>query len=187
MLIRKMLLNWKIGIVFVGLWGVGCASQVPVVIRIPPPENPSVAEVRADVSHYMETQVRWGGTITAIQNGKSETSIEVISHQLDSEGRPKDYSQSEGRFIAKFKGFLDPAIYSVKQDLTIFGTVSGIETHSIGEFPYQFPVITVDSSYLWKPRSDYYSYERYNPWFYGPYPYYGNFYGYYGWPYGFWW
>jgi outer membrane lipoprotein len=167
------------GVALAGSILAGCASQIPKEIRVPPEGNPSVAQVRADAKKYIGAPVRWGGMIANVQNAKSHTLIEVVSRPLDSDGRPKGDSQTEGRFIARFKGFVDPSVYPKDRDLTVAGTIEGEIVRPIGEFPYNFPVVDVQYSYLWAPLPTYrYSYPP--PWYYDPwYPY-----GFYGpWPY----
>ncbi|MGR6034451.1 MAG: Slp family lipoprotein, partial [Candidatus Nitrosoglobus sp.] len=64
---------WKISFIFTFLTLEGCASQVPLLIRGQPPENPSISAVQEDISRYQGSHVRWGGTIASIQNKKEST------------------------------------------------------------------------------------------------------------------
>jgi outer membrane lipoprotein len=152
----------------------GCASSVPSVIRTPPADNPSVTQVRNDIDTFLDTQVRWGGTIADVQNLKSETLVEIVARELKSNGRPKSSDQSEGRFQARIDGFLDPEIYENGRALTVVGIIEGDHLGEIGEHPYRYPLVNVSTYYLWNPlpaSRPYY----YDPWFYDPwwpYPYY---------------
>ncbi|MFZ0257458.1 MAG: Slp family lipoprotein [Gammaproteobacteria bacterium] len=157
-----------------------CASQVPETIRNASVSEVSVAQVReGNTQQYTGTRVRWGGRIAVVENGPSETLIEVVSQPLDQEGRPK-VNGGGGRFLAKFPGFIDPLIYDKERSLTVVGTLRGEVERKIGKYAYTFPVVEVESHYLWKDinrsngnATDWWRYDCY------PYPYYR-----YSWPYG---
>ena len=103
----------------------GCASSVPTKISYPPPNNPSVAEVRTNLKKHLGSKVRWGGVIAGVQNLESETLVEVVAQKLELDGRPKTYSNSAGRFQARIDTFLDPVIYEKGRQFTVMGTVEG--------------------------------------------------------------
>ena len=149
----------------------GCAAQVPLVIRTPPSNNPSIDEVLADFSHYQETAVRWGGAITSVKNKEHDTWIEVVRRTLDQEGAPLVTDTSLGRFVVRIGEFLDPAIYHIGRRITVYGTVYGkIEghiTYPTREHLYTDPLVKAKSFYLWSERSDSsssYPYSNYCPW-----------------------
>ncbi len=143
----------------------GCASQAPKAIRTEPPGSPTVAQVRADPQRWMGAQVRWGGTIASVENKGQETWVEVVSRDLWDEGRPMDNDRTGGRFLARIPGFLDPAIYAKERQLTVAGTVAGSLTRPIGQYPYRFPVVRADASYLWEPLPPP------RPWYHDPFWY----------------
>jgi outer membrane lipoprotein len=165
---------WKISFIFTFLTLEGCASQVPLLIREQPPENPSISAVQEDISRYQGSHVRWGGTIASIQNKKESTIIEIVARKLGDEGRPEDTDRSSGRFWADVNGFLDPTIYRQDREITVYGTVERLAKGHIGEHPYLFPVIQVETYYLWEiveARPYYYPpYGLFSP--YGPYGFY---------------
>jgi len=166
----------------------GCATtSTPEAIRKPPPGDPTLAEVRANLSGYLGALVRWGGTIAGIENRAAETWLDVVSRPLDSSGRPRTEGDSTGRFLVKVQGFLDPAVYHDGRLVTVSGRVSGEETRPIGEYPYRYIVVDAETTQLWEPLPErpYYYYRdpfydpfydpfwpaRPYPW-YWPYPYY---------------
>ena len=158
-----------------------CASGIPENIRTPPPGSPNVAQVRSNVQQYVGTKVRWGGVIAKVDNEKSRTLVEIVSRPLNGDGRPKQTNTTEGRFIAVFNHFLDPSIYAKDRELTVVGTLTGEETRTIGQYPYRYPMVAVQESYLWEPRpAYYYPAWYYDPWDWGPWGPWGP-YGY--WPY----
>lgn len=130
----------------------GCASS-----RIPPaigeaPEKPvSLSQVQKAPDRFLERRVRWGGTILAVRNRQQTTEIELLSRPLDARGQPRGKAPSTGRFLALLSGFADPAEYPEKRLLTITGRLKRLETRPIGEYPYPYPVVTVEQSHLW-PR-----------------------------------
>ena len=82
-------------------------------------------------------------------NGERSTEIEVLARLLDRNGKPRSGSSAQGRFIAETAGFVVPAEYPKDRDLTVVGIVTGVETRAIGDYPYRYPVIAVETRYLW--------------------------------------
>lgn len=152
----------------------GCATPVPELVRKAPSGNPQLSEVRAQSESFRSSRVRWGGSIQSVENRPSETWIQVVAFELAKNGRPIEDSRSQGRFLARFDGFLDPLVYKTGRWITVTGTVSGQETRAVGEYPYVFPIVHVESHYLWEPRRrDYPLYDPfwYDPWYDPWYPY----------------
>jgi outer membrane lipoprotein len=163
----------NIGSVIFVLILIGCASQAPVPISKIPVGNVSVAEVRADTARFIDSEVRWGGVITKVENKASQTWVEIVSRKLNKNGQPKVSGESGGRFIASFKGFADPIVYKTGNLLTVLGTVEGQTTRPIGEYAYSFPVVTVTASYLWQVEPNPVQYDYPPPsWYYDPWPFY---------------
>ena len=158
----------------------GCATQVPAPISTIPAGNLTVSEVRAGPDRFAGSEVRWGGVITKVENKASQTWIEVVSRALKKNGQPRVDSGSSGRFIAIFPEFVDPVVYSAGQLLTVVGTIEGETTGRIGEYDYSFPLVAVNTSYLWPKKAEPVRHEYYPPpwWYYDPWPYYPRpFYG----------
>lgn len=154
-----------------------CTSAVPERVRSAPEGSPPLPLVINSPERYLNTQVRWGGTIARVQNLPNETHVEIVARELARDGEPKSLDRSEGRFIAIFKRFLDPAIYAVDRNLTVAGRISGTTVKQLGDMDYRYPVVQVDVHYLWPrplPRYDYYDPFLYDPWYpyWYPYPWY---------------
>lgn len=146
-----------------------CASPVPSVIREPlPGGEPSLSQVRANPDAYVGRRVRWGGTVESVQNRKTETWVELVRRELDSEGRPRDNDDSAGRFLAVLGGFVDPAVYAKGRQLTVVGMLTGTTAGSIGDYPYRFPMVRVETSWLWQPLPPPRPY-GYDPFWYDPF------------------
>jgi len=146
----------------------GCASKVPPSIREPIAGSPTLAAVHRQPAAYVGDAVRWGGTIVAVANGPDTTRIEVVGRKLRGEGRPRAGDTTPGRFLADVTGFLDPALYAAGRSVTVVGTLAPPETHTIGDYPYRFPVVRVRSHYLWPEEEP--ARERHYPppWYYDP-------------------
>lgn len=160
----------------------GCATQAPAPIATAPPNNPSLAQVRAQPNDYKGIKARWGGTIAAVENQEQETVLLIVSRPLNDEGKPQVDATSPGRFMAKINGFLDPAIYTAGRLVTVVGTITGSESRKIGSYSYLYPVVAVEHYYLWpQPAARYRGrYPCYDPFWYGP-PFSRFRYGYFGW------
>jgi outer membrane lipoprotein len=159
----------------------GCASKVPKVIATPPASEIRVDEVQQQHQRFTNTEVRWGGDIISVENLSQETVIEVLSHPLDDEGKPKNDSRSIGRFLARIEGYLEAEEFPKNRQITITGTITEVVKKPVGEYPYPYPVIEVEAYYLW-PEQKVYNHPYYYDPFYDPfyYPYWRR-YPYYYW------
>lgn len=93
--------------------------------------------------------VAWGGTIVSVVNQAHDTLITVLAYPLDSEMRPRLRATTIGRFIVRAKGFVEPLIYAPGRELSVIGRVTGIEGGTIGQLPYNYPVVAPQSMHLW--------------------------------------
>lgn len=154
-------------------WLAGCASNIPIEIREPPPANPNLAEVMKDSSRFAGRPVRWGGTIAALENHAKETWLEIVARPLQGDGRPSDSDGSPGRFIAVIDGFLDPVVYAEGRSVTVTGTIAEPVSRKIGAYDYTFVVVRARYFLLWQPLPKPRPYPYPPPWYDDPwYPYY---------------
>lgn len=107
-----------------------------------------------DPASFEGRSVVFGGTIIKVENLEGATVMEVVQEGMNSQLKPVDKGASEGRFLVKFKRFMDPAIFSAGKRITIAGVVIGTETRPLGKANYRYPVIEPKEHYLWEP-SDY--------------------------------
>ncbi len=91
----------------------------------------------------------WGGSIVSIKNLKDRTLLEVMAYPLNSDGKPRLDRQSQGRFIADYKGFLEPAEYQVGRLVTVTGPMLGYTDGKVGEADYRYPAIAAEQLRLW--------------------------------------
>ncbi len=114
--------------------------------------GPTLAEAREHPDAANGKAVRWGGVIVEVHNEPARTRIEIVARPLDARGRPRDVDRSDGRFVAYVDGFLDPVVYASGREITIDGSIAGVEDGRIGEYPYRFVAVEARSHRLWKPR-----------------------------------
>lgn len=137
-----------------------------------PAITPRMAQQRDTVGE----RVRWGGVIVSTMPTPKETCIEILSRPLDTQGRPRDTDQTDGRFISCAQGFRDPAVYAPGREVTVIGTLAPSVVRKIGDFDYHYPSLPADVLYLWPKREEYlpppYYYDPFWDPFWRPWPYY---------------
>jgi outer membrane lipoprotein len=138
-----------------------------------------------DPNAYMGQMVIWGGKILKTVNQTNGGSVYVLQSPLDDQERPESTKLSQGRFIVRSPGFLDPEVYRVGARITIAGELTGSEAENIGKTSYFYPVVTLQEVYFWRHERTVYVTPPAGWWgWYGPYwPYDDDFYdGYYYYP-----
>jgi len=128
--------------------------------------------VEKDPDRYVGKTVLWGGVIAEIANRQNETDLNVRQAELDIEKKPKNLDRSAGRFIVRYAGFLDPAIYQPGREITVAGELAGKEVLPLEKIQYPYPVILAKEIHLWErlqPMRPYYP-SYWDP-FWGPYGY----------------
>jgi len=132
----------------------GCAtyptSEPPHPIQEAPAGNLQLGEAEDNVERHIGARVRWGGTILSTQPGESGTWIRVEEHGLDSHGRPRPESASDGAFLVRTDAVLDPEVYAPGRWLTVAGVLKAeAQAPSLGQ-GYWLPVMRADAYYLWQ-------------------------------------
>jgi outer membrane lipoprotein len=140
-------------------------------------ESLTFQAVQKDPRKYAGKTVLWGGVIIETANKEGETVFQVRQAELDLEKRPRNLDASAGRFMVRYAGFLDPAIYQAGREITAGGQIAGAESLPLGGIQYTFPVLLAAEIHLWEKMDPY-------PYPYGYYPpYWGPFWSPYGYPY----
>ena len=105
--------------------------------------NPvTFVQVKAAPDSYRGQSVLFGGEVLNAKRLKDGTRIEILELPFDRSGRPaNDRTQSQGRFIAMHREFLDPATLPPGTRLTVAGEVTGALTLPLDETEYTYPVI----------------------------------------------
>lgn len=104
-----------------------------------------------DPEKYKGKAILQGGRIVATTIKEGETWVEVLQQPLDWQQKPEDTDVSYGRFLVRFPGFLDPAIYEAGKRITVLGEVEGRKVLPLKEMEYTYPVLLPREHHLWKP------------------------------------
>ncbi|MBA2485495.1 MAG: Slp family lipoprotein [Nitrospira sp.] len=139
-------------------------------------QTPPFTQIKATPDSFKGQTLVLGGQVLAARRMKEGTRIEVLQLPLNDSQQPTlDLMQSQGRFVAIQREFLDPATLPHGTFVTITGDVTGSMTLPLDETDYSYPVIDVKNLRTWTP-----SQQDSNHWRGRPYPYYSPF----GHPYG---
>ncbi|WP_162549531.1 Slp/YeaY family lipoprotein [Halorhodospira halochloris] len=143
-------------IILFGLVGLlaGCASPVPEQLRSAPDDAPTLTQVRDAPQEYQGKRVRWGGAIADVHNKPDYTEIEIVERPLGRHGRPQDRDETQGRFMFRVDGFLEPTTYSPGRYITVLGEVAGEREGRIDEHEYTYPVVEAEDYHLWAELSE---------------------------------
>ena len=148
-------------------------SITPEPLRDAPADSPTLSQLREAPQAYLDTALRWGGTIAKVLNTAEGSQVEIVARRLQTNGQPRREDHSEGRFIALVPNFLDPVIYSPGRQITVTGHFIGEQQRALGEMSYRYPQIEVSSLYLWpeqRPVGTPDPFHR-DPWYPHGYPY----------------
>ncbi|WP_455389619.1 Slp family lipoprotein [Petrachloros mirabilis] len=130
-------------------------------------------QVKAAPDSFKGQSVMFGGEVLSARRLKEGTRIEILQLPLDQSGSPAyDLRQSQGRFMALHRDFLDPATLPSGSRVTLTGEVTGSITLPLDETEYNYPIIDVKHLQVWTSAQDAAPYLRpyMGPGFYwGPY------------------
>ena len=134
-------------------------------------QAPTFLQVKAAPNSFEGQSVVFGGKVLTARRQKDGTRIEILQLPLDRSTRPRyDLTQSQGRFIAIHRKFLDPATIPIGTRITVTGEVSGSITLPLDETDYTYPVIDIKRVQVWAGLED--VAPRIHPYM-GPGPYWG--------------
>ena len=136
-----------------GLWSAGCAPTFPRQITDRVDRHVSFKELKADPGKLKDTWLMLGGVIVSSRNTKEGTYLEILQKPLESDGRPVDTDETEGRFLVQTEEYLDSAIYHRGKMITVVGEVAGQKTMPLDETTYQYPLLSAKALHLWAPSS----------------------------------
>ena len=142
-------------------------------------------QIKNSPDSFRGQTVALGGEVLAAKRLKDATRIEVLQLPLsDSQVPTGDLTQSQGRFLALQREFLDPATIPHGTRITVTGEVTGSQTMPLDETEYTYPVIEVRDIKVWPQMAEapLYPYRPY-PYYY---PYWGPMWGPYWRPYPYW-
>ena len=120
-------------------------------LPLAPVQDPVVSPSAAAAAGTTGATQLWGGVIVEVRNLADSTWIEVVSYPLHRQ-QPLIGGTTNGRFLLRAPGFLDPLDHRVGRALTARGRISGFEDGRIGEVAYRFPVLSAQEIHLWPDR-----------------------------------
>jgi len=107
-------------------------------------------QVKATPDSFKGQSAVFGGKVLTARRQKDSTKIEILQLPLDRSLRPGyDLTQSQGRFIALQREFLDPATLPPGTRVTVTGEISGSITLPLDETDYTYPVIDIKRVQVW--------------------------------------
>ena len=117
----------------------------------------------------------FGGEVLSARRLKEGTRIEILQLPLDPSGRfGADRTQSQGRFMAMQRDFLDPATLPPGTRVLVTGEVTGSMTLPLDETEYTYPVVEARHIEVVPPTEAAAHWRRSYPYPYmGPGPYWG--------------
>jgi outer membrane lipoprotein len=143
----------------------------------------SFQQVKAAPDSFKGQPVVFGGEVLGARRLKEGTRIEILQLPLERSGYPTlDLTQSQGRFVAMHKDFLDPATIPPGSRVTVTGDVTGTVTLPLDETEYTYPVLEAKRIQVWTNVDQ--ASPRIRPYM-GPGPYWGPYWSPYWrpWPY----
>jgi outer membrane lipoprotein len=117
--------------------------------------------ILANVSNYKGKTVILGGYILKRHNQVEASIVEVLQTPLMYGDEPRRRDTSQGRFIVRHTGFLDPEVYRPGRRITVAGEVVGTTQQKVDDRPYTYLVLKSREIYLWRTQS-----RRYDPYGY---------------------
>jgi len=143
----------KIGLLFLSLLCfAACSPAIPERYLARLPRSAPYPAVKGTPEPYLGAFAVWGGTIGAVRNSPEGTYIEIIESPLDGKGRPASMEKTRGRFLALIPRFAEPELYVEGKEITVAGTVRGMEKRPLGEILYAYPVLLSEYDHLWKAQ-----------------------------------
>src|SRR5262245_63939870 len=172
-----MLARTLLSIVVVLVTLTGCASRQEAGDGSDTQALPFL-QVKATPDSRKGQAVVFGGNVLTGRRLKDGTRIEILQLPLDQSTRPGyDLTQSQGRFIAFQREFLDPATLPPGTRVTVTGEISGSVILPLDETDYTYPVINIKQLRVWAKSED--VAPRIRPYM-GPGPYWGPYWSPYG-------
>ena len=132
------------------LYSSGCAHVISRESREFAATNIPFQWIAQNPERYKGILVIWGGKIIETLNVKEGTHLIVLQKPLGYSEMPKMESNSGGRFLVLYNGFLDPAIYGKGEIITVAGIVEGEIVLPLHEIEYSYPYLMAQEIYFWR-------------------------------------
>lgn len=139
---------------FLGLAWVGGCESSPMVIPEPIKNqvNPGImfSQILQHPESFQGKMVVLGGVVLSARRLAEGTRLEVLQLPLDDSQQPvAPLTDSQGRFLALEKAFLDPAMFPPGTRVTIVGQVTEVIAAKLDEMDYQYPTVEIKYLHVW--------------------------------------
>lgn len=135
-------------------WVGGCASSpmvVPETLQDQVDPALTFSQILQRPEAYQGKILVLGGEVLSSKRLAEGTRLEVLQLPLDDSQRPiVTRTESQGRFLAMEKDFLDPAMFPSNTQVTIVGEVTGTSAAKLDEMDYQYPTVVIKHLHVWK-------------------------------------
>lgn len=128
----------------------GCAPVLSQAVIDASNPDVSLGELQRNPEKYEGMSVLFGGTIIQSGNDNAGSWVELLQRPLGYRLEPKLTDETGGRLLLKSKDIWDNQIFSKGRRITLVGKVEGMETRSVGETAYDYPVLRVTEYHLWQ-------------------------------------
>ena len=149
--VRQILNNFLLLSLVVGM-ETGCVAVLSDRVRLEAERSLSFAQVWMQPDAYSGRLIIVGGNVVRTTNVSGVTFLEVVQRPLDSADKPLVAAPSEGYFMARCEGYLDPLTYTTGQIITLAGRVLGTHSEKQGEADVSYPLLACVEIYAWLPQ-----------------------------------
>lgn len=113
---------------------------------------------------YRGRLIALGGKVLNANRLKDRTEIEVLHLPLNNVHLPRaSLTETQGRFLAFQKEFLDPALFPDGTRVTLVGEITGTTVKALGEMAYSYPTLEIKYLKIWEVVRPY-SWPGRHPW-----------------------
>lgn len=113
---------------------------------------------------YRGRLIALGGKVLNANRLKDRTEIEVLHLPLNDAHLPRaSLTETQGRFLAFQKEFLDPALFPDGTRVTLVGEIIGTTVKALGEMAYSYPTLEIKYLKVWEVVRPY-SWPGRHPW-----------------------
>lgn len=134
------------------LMSASCASQdyvIPESLAGQIDRSLTFEQLKESAASYVGKVVVLGGEVLTAKRLPEGTSIEILQLPLDGSEPVTEAQQSQGRFLAVQKEFLDPATLDARPRVTVVGEVTGVRTQRLDDVEYTYPVLAIKDLKVW--------------------------------------
>jgi outer membrane lipoprotein len=135
-----------------------CASTeriIPEPLEAQVDKSVTFEQLRESPDSFRGKVVVFGGEVLKAKRLKEGTQLEVLQLPLEDWQPMSPRNESQGRFLAIQKEFLDPATVTDETRVTVVGEVVGVTTQHLDEMEYRYPTVEVKYLKVWEPRMVY--------------------------------